>query len=44
MTDTALAKFLKIREKWDPNGLFPAYKKIVETHDRVNKLQSKALL
>ncbi|KAJ4126954.1 hypothetical protein NW768_008575 [Fusarium equiseti] len=44
MTDSALAKLLQIREKWDPTGLFPNYMKIVETHERVNKLQNKALL
>lgn len=25
-TDTARARFLTIRRKWDPDGLFPGYK------------------
>lgn len=37
MSDTALAKFLKIRQKWDPKGLFPNYKKFIETHDKINR-------
>lgn len=37
MSDTALAKFLEIREKWDPMGLFPNYKKIIITRDKINR-------
>lgn len=44
MSDTALAKFLKIREKWDPKELFPNYKKFVKAHDKINRLQNKAQL
>lgn len=29
MTDAALEKFLKIREKWDPEGRFPGYKALL---------------
>ncbi|SPO05415.1 related to 6-hydroxy-D-nicotine oxidase [Cephalotrichum gorgonifer] len=42
MSDTALAKFLKIREKWDPKGIFPNYKKFIETHNKVNRGLNKA--
>ncbi|KAH7165256.1 oxidoreductase, FAD-binding protein [Dactylonectria macrodidyma] len=44
LSDTALAKFLKIREKWDPKELFPNYKKFVKAHDKINRLQNKAQL
>ncbi|KAF2099879.1 oxidoreductase, FAD-binding protein [Rhizodiscina lignyota] len=44
MSDTALARFLRIRAKWDPNELFPNYKKFVETHDKINRLQSQCQL
>ncbi|KAK0383884.1 hypothetical protein NLU13_7976 [Sarocladium strictum] len=37
MSDTALARFLEIREKWDPKGLFPNYKKFIETRDKINR-------
>lgn len=37
MSDTALEKFLEIRRKWDPQGLFPNYKKFIETHERINR-------
>lgn len=36
MSDTALAKFLEIRQKWDPKGLFPNYKKLIITRDKIN--------
>jgi len=38
LSDTALAKFLKIRQKWDPVGLFPNYKKFVAATDKMNAL------
>ncbi len=38
MTDSALARFLDIRAKWDPNGLFPNYKRFVETHEKMRKM------
>jgi|SRR5688572_15865054 hypothetical protein len=41
LSDTALAKFLRIREKWDPQSLFPNYKKFIQTHDKINKLNLK---
>ncbi|TPX18105.1 uncharacterized protein E0L32_011829 [Thyridium curvatum] len=41
LSDTALAKFLKIREKWDPKGLFPNYKKIVQTHEKMARLEKQ---
>ncbi|KAF9888272.1 hypothetical protein FE257_008842 [Aspergillus nanangensis] len=44
MSDTALAKFLKIREKWDPQGLFPNYKAFVRAHEKMNKLENRAVL
>lgn len=37
MSDTALSRFLEIREKWDPMGLFPNYKKLIITRDKINK-------
>lgn len=37
MSDTALAKFLGIRQKWDPVGLFPNYKKLIITRDKINR-------
>ncbi|KAH8703029.1 oxidoreductase, FAD-binding protein [Talaromyces proteolyticus] len=43
-SDTALAKFLKIRAKWDPKELFPNYKKFVQAHDKINRLQNKPSL
>lgn len=42
MSDTALEKFLKIREKWDPKGLFPNYKKFIETHEKIRQMEAKA--
>ncbi|TPX08044.1 uncharacterized protein E0L32_010244 [Thyridium curvatum] len=42
MSDTALARFLKIREKWDPKGIFPNYKKFIETHNKINQGLHKA--
>jgi len=42
MSDTALAKFLKLREKWDPQGLFPNYKKFIETHEKINRMAMQA--
>lgn len=44
LSDTALARFLKIREKYDPQGLFPNYKAIVRTHAKMDKLDSLAKL
>ncbi|RSL45663.1 hypothetical protein CEP54_014184 [Fusarium duplospermum] len=44
LSDTALAKFLKIREKWDPNELFPNYKAFVRAHDKINRLQNRSQL
>ncbi|PYH80560.1 hypothetical protein BO82DRAFT_403344 [Aspergillus uvarum CBS 121591] len=44
LSDTALAKFLKIREKYDPQGLFPNYRAIVRTHAKMDKLDSRAKL
>ncbi|KAM3414782.1 hypothetical protein BST61_g9933 [Cercospora zeina] len=41
LTNSAFAKFNKIREKWDPKGLFPNYKTIARTHDRMKKLGYK---
>ncbi|KJK79276.1 hypothetical protein H634G_05516 [Metarhizium anisopliae BRIP 53293] len=41
LSDTALAKFLKIREKWDPQGLFPNYKALVKTHDKMAQLEKR---
>jgi len=35
---------LKIREKWDPKGLFPHYKSIVRTHERINQQKQGARL
>jgi hypothetical protein len=40
LSDTALAKFLKIREKYDPKGIFPNYKKFIKAHEKMNKLES----
>lgn len=42
LSDTALAKFLKIRQKWDPTGLFPNYKKFVQAADKMNALIAKS--
>jgi hypothetical protein len=39
LTDTALARLLEIRAKYDPGEMFPNYKKFVEAHDKINKLQ-----
>ena len=44
MSDTALARFLDIRKKWDPKDLFPNYKKLVVTRDKINRATSKANL
>ncbi|KAF5575480.1 6-hydroxy-D-nicotine oxidase [Fusarium pseudocircinatum] len=44
MSDTALAKFLRIREKYDPKELFPTYKAFVKTSEKINKLQNKSRL
>ncbi|KAF2220996.1 oxidoreductase, FAD-binding protein [Elsinoe ampelina] len=44
LSDTALDKFLTIREKWDPKGLFPNYKRFIETHKRVTALRKFARL
>ncbi|RMZ84309.1 hypothetical protein DV738_g502, partial [Chaetothyriales sp. CBS 135597] len=44
LTDTALARLLEIRAKYDPNELFPNYKKFVQTHDKINKLEAQAKL
>ncbi|KAH8886572.1 oxidoreductase, FAD-binding protein [Thozetella sp. PMI_491] len=44
LTDTALAKFLTIRQKWDPNSLFPTYKAFVKTHEKINQLQKRGKL
>ncbi|KAM5370246.1 hypothetical protein ACJZ2D_008649 [Fusarium nematophilum] len=41
MSDKALARFTQIREKWDPDGLFPMYKSYVVTRDKMNKLQQR---
>ncbi|KAJ9642673.1 hypothetical protein H2204_002321 [Knufia peltigerae] len=41
LSDTALAKFLRIREKWDPKGLFPNYKTFIRAHDKMNALAAK---
>lgn len=37
LSDTALAKFLNIREQYDPKGLFPNYKAFVKTHAKIKK-------
>lgn len=37
MSDAALSRFLDIREKWDPVGLFPNYKKLIITRDKINR-------
>jgi hypothetical protein len=42
MSDIALEKFLKIRQRWDPKELFPNYKKIIATHQKVNNSVVKA--
>ncbi|KAK7214369.1 hypothetical protein V2G26_002372 [Clonostachys chloroleuca] len=42
MSDVALEKFLKIRQRWDPQELFPNYKKIIATHHKVNNSVVKA--
>ncbi|KAF9774580.1 hypothetical protein IL306_007393 [Fusarium sp. DS 682] len=44
LSDTALAKFLRIREKYDPKELFPTYKAFVKTSEKINKLQNKSRL
>ncbi|RSL38637.1 hypothetical protein CEP53_014707 [Fusarium sp. AF-6] len=44
LSDSALAKFLKIREKWDTNELFPNYKAFVRAHDKINRLQNRSQL
>jgi hypothetical protein len=44
LSDTALAKFLRVREKWDPNELFPNYKAFVRAHDKINRLQNRSQL
>lgn len=44
LSDTALAKFLEVREKWDPWGLFPNYKKFIQTHDKINRMQAQGKL
>lgn len=44
MSDTALAKFLQIRTKWDPNDLFPTYKRFIKTHEKIDKLMTKPSL
>jgi hypothetical protein len=44
MSDTALAKFLQIRAKWDPNDMFPNYKKFIKTNEKINKLLNKPSL
>ncbi|RYP14191.1 hypothetical protein DL765_006552 [Monosporascus sp. GIB2] len=44
MSDRALARFLEIRERWDPKGLFPNYKRFIETHEKINRANYKARL
>lgn len=44
MSDTALAKFLRIREKYDPKELFPTYKAFIKASEKINKLQNKSRL
>ncbi|KAF5025076.1 hypothetical protein F66182_2845 [Fusarium sp. NRRL 66182] len=44
LSDTALARFLKIREKWDPNELFPNYKTFIRAHDKINRLKARSEL
>lgn len=44
LSDSALARFLQIREKYDPKGLFPTYKYFVKTHEKINKLQAQSKL
>ncbi|EUC42270.1 hypothetical protein COCMIDRAFT_8128 [Bipolaris oryzae ATCC 44560] len=44
MSDTALAKFLQIRAKWDPNDMFPNYKSFIKTNEKINKLLNKPSL
>ncbi|RAH76712.1 FAD-binding domain-containing protein [Aspergillus japonicus CBS 114.51] len=39
ITDTALQKFLLVREKYDPQGLFPAYKAFVRADRNVRGLK-----
>lgn len=44
MSDSALARFLQIRAKWDPKDLFPNYKHFVVTNKKINKLMTKPSL
>jgi len=44
LSDTALAKFCKIREKYDPQCLFPNYKKFIEAQDKFNRQKNMARL
>ncbi|KAH8707126.1 oxidoreductase, FAD-binding protein [Phaeosphaeriaceae sp. PMI808] len=44
MSDTALAKFLQIRAKWDPKDMFPNYKQFLITKDKINRITNKSSL
>ncbi|KAH8745299.1 oxidoreductase, FAD-binding protein [Diaporthe sp. PMI_573] len=44
LSDAALSRFLEIRKEWDPNDLFPNYKKLIETQDKINKAAFRANL
>ena len=39
ITDTALQKFLHVRENYDPQGLFPSYKAFVRADRNVRGLK-----
>ncbi|KAF4552052.1 FAD-binding domain-containing protein 6 [Elsinoe fawcettii] len=44
LSNSALEKFLSIREKWDPMGLFPNYKRFIETHKKIDTLRNATKL
>lgn len=44
LSDTALTKFLKIREKYDPNSIFPNYRKFIMAYEKMEKLERRNML
>jgi hypothetical protein len=44
MSDSALAKFLTIRAKYDPTDMFPNYKQFIKTNEKINKYINKPSL